>query len=108
VTTARYGRGGERYALALYLLRGYRVLGRRVRTPAAEVDLVLRRGRTLVLVEVKRRRVASPETRWIEPAQIERLRAAARILRSSQPWAAQVRIDLVTIERARPMIRRLL
>jgi putative endonuclease len=107
VTTRPYGHRGEAIALGLYVARGYRVLGRRVRTPAAEVDLVARRGRTLVLVEVKRRRRSSAETRWVEPAQVERLRAAARHLRRSAPWAVAVRIDLVTIDGWRPRITRL-
>lgn len=37
------------------MLKGYRVLARRVRTPAGEVDLVVRRGGTVVAVEVKAR-----------------------------------------------------
>ena len=94
-------------AAGLYLLRGHRILGRRVHTPAAEVDLVARRGRTLVVVEVKRRRRSSAETRWVEPEQVERLRAAARHLRRSAPWAVRVRIDLVRIDRWRPRITRL-
>jgi putative endonuclease len=107
LTAELYGSRGEAIALGLYLARGYRILGRRVRTPAAEVDLVARRGRTLVLVEVKRRRRSSGETRWVEPGQVERLRAAARHLRRSAPWAISVRLDLVTIEHWRPRITRL-
>jgi putative endonuclease len=107
VTRRAYGRRGEALAEALYRARGHRILGRRVRTPAAEVDLVARRGRVLVVVEVKRRRIATGETSWIEPVQLERLRAAARHLRAGAPWAERVRIDLVMIEGLRPRIVRL-
>lgn len=104
---AAVGRNGERLAALLYILRGYRVLGRRVRTGAAEVDLVCRRGGALVLVEVKRRRRAAAWTaedglRW---RQRERLVRAAVELRRRHPWARRVRIDLVTIDGVRVRIR---
>jgi len=102
---APYGRAGERIAVLHYRLRGYRVLGRRVRTSAGEVDLVVRRGRTLVVVEVKRRRRAGPETRWLSSAQERRVRAAAVRLRRDAAWARAVRVDLVTIEGWRVHVR---
>ena len=44
---------GERRALRHYRLRGYRLLDANVRVGRYEVDLVLRRGRRVVFVEVK-------------------------------------------------------
>jgi putative endonuclease len=46
---------GERLAARHYRLRGYRILGANVRAGANEVDLIVRRGRRLVFVEVKER-----------------------------------------------------
>jgi putative endonuclease len=46
---------GERRVARHYLLRGYRILGTNVRVGGYELDLVLRRGRVLVFVEVKER-----------------------------------------------------
>jgi putative endonuclease len=46
---------GERLAARHYRLRGYRILGANVRAGANEVDLIARRGRRLVFVEVKER-----------------------------------------------------
>lgn len=46
---------GERRAARHYRLRGYRVLGANVRVGGGELDLVVRRGRRLVFVEVKER-----------------------------------------------------
>lgn len=46
---------GERLAARHYRLRGYRILGANVRAGGHELDLIARRGRRLVFVEVKER-----------------------------------------------------
>lgn len=53
----RYRRGhvSEWIAAAALMARGYRILGRRVRTPVGEIDLVAVRGKRIAFVEVKRR-----------------------------------------------------
>jgi putative endonuclease len=58
IDAARLGRIGELWAAVFYLLRGYRIVGRNVRLRGGEIDLVLRRGRTLVVAEVKSRQCA--------------------------------------------------
>ncbi len=55
IPTIRLGQAGERRAAWFYRLRGYRIVGRNVRLPAGEIDLVVQRGRTLVIAEVKTR-----------------------------------------------------
>ncbi len=97
----RRGRGRRGEVLAeLYLrLRGYRVLARRLRTPIAEVDLLCRRGSTLVVVEVKRRQDARfPAAGALSPRQAERLVRASHQLRAQTPWARTLRVDLVAID----------
>lgn len=49
------GNKGERRAAWHYLLRGYRILERNARLPAGEIDLVVKRGATIVIAEVKTR-----------------------------------------------------
>ena len=44
---------GERRALHYYRLRGYRLVDANVRVGRYELDLILRRGDTLLVVEVK-------------------------------------------------------
>ncbi len=95
---SRFGAQGELLAAASYVLRGHRILGRRVKTPAAEVDLVCRRGTRLVLVEVKRRRSAPRGVPWVTVEQTDRLYAAAEWLRRRERWAQVVGVELVTIE----------
>jgi putative endonuclease len=47
------GRRAERRAVWHYRVRGYRILGRNVWAGPNEIDIVARRGRRLVLCEVK-------------------------------------------------------
>ena len=49
------GRTGEDAAVALLLERGYEIVGRNVRLPGGEIDVVARDGEIVVFVEVKAR-----------------------------------------------------
>lgn len=49
------GKLGEWRAAWFYRLRGYRVLARNLRSSGGEIDLVVRRGATVVIAEVKTR-----------------------------------------------------
>jgi hypothetical protein len=50
-----WGRKAESLAAFALRLKGYRVLAGRLRTPAGEIDLIVRRGATIAFVEVKAR-----------------------------------------------------
>lgn len=50
-----WGLVAEWLAIGFYLCQGYRLVAWRLKTPAGEVDAVLRRGKWLVAVEVKAR-----------------------------------------------------
>jgi len=56
ITPRDLGRRGERRAAWFYRLRGYSIVERNLRLHAGEIDLVVRRGRTVAIVEVKARR----------------------------------------------------
>ncbi|WP_225206773.1 YraN family protein [Novosphingobium huizhouense] len=56
VEAERQGRKGETLACWYLRLTGWRILARRVRTRAGEIDIVARKGRTVAFVEVKWRR----------------------------------------------------
>ena len=49
------GQLGERRAAWFYRLRGYRIVARNLRLQSGEIDLIVRRGRTVVIAEVKTR-----------------------------------------------------
>ncbi len=74
------GHRGEWLAAAWLMLKGYRVLGFRLRTRRGEIDLLAVRGRTLAVVEVKRRATMEQALDALSAEQAERLRAAAGLL----------------------------
>jgi len=98
----RIGRGGERAALILLLLKGYRPRHRNWRGPAGELDLVVERGGHVVFVEVKTR---SSELYGGALAAFDRdkqwavARTAAAYLSRYSLWDRPCRFDLVAIER---------
>jgi putative endonuclease len=79
----RRGRLSELVAAATLMLKGYRILGRRVRTPYGEIDLVAVRGRRLAFVEVKRRATRQDCEAAIGPRQ------AGRIARAASFWVGR-------------------
>lgn len=55
-THIELGSWGEELAVRVLLRKGYVILNRNWRTPFGEIDIVCRKNRTLVFVEVKTRR----------------------------------------------------
>jgi putative endonuclease len=81
----RRGRVSEWLAAAVLLAKGYRILGRRVRTPYGEIDLIAVRGRRLAFVEVKRRATRLEGEAAITPRQ------AGRVARAAAFWVSRNR-----------------
>ena len=97
----RFGRRAERLAALWLMLKGYRVLARRVRNPLGEIDLVCRRGHCLVFVEVKARASTEAALFALRPRQQRRIAAAAGYFLQRHPGLAGLdcRFDLVTVGR---------
>jgi putative endonuclease len=93
------GRKAEVWAAVLLMLKGYRILGFRLKTAAAEIDLLAVRGRTLAVVEVKQRTTLEAALEAVSHDQRERLRRAGRILAARRPRLndASVRLDLIAL-----------
>ncbi len=73
----RRGRFAEATASVFLMLKGYRIIARRVRTPLGELDLIAVRGRRLAFVEVKYRDTLSAATRAVGRRQAMRMAVAA-------------------------------
>ncbi len=81
------------------MAKGYRILGFRLRTPEAEIDLLAKRGDVLAVVEVKSRATLLEALEAVSPSQLGRLRRAGRALAARRPGLRRltVRLDLVAL-----------
>ncbi|HKT14341.1 MAG TPA: YraN family protein [Allosphingosinicella sp.] len=94
----RGGRRGETIAAVWLMLKGWSIVGRRLRTNVGEVDLVARRGRILIFVEVKARTKPADAELSLDHYRLRRVAAAAQALapRLMRP-GDDVRIDAIFI-----------
>ena len=83
VAAFRVGLSAESRAAALLLAKGYRIVSRRFRTPVGEIDIVARRGNTLIFVEVKAR------PRLDDAAFAVTDRGKRRIVAAAEAWLAE-------------------
>jgi putative endonuclease len=81
----------------LLTFKGYRILARRMKTRAGEIDLIARRGQTLVFVEVKARSAIGDAAEALSVRQRDRLARAAALYLASRPQFASltIRFDMV-------------
>ena len=93
------GRFAEQVAALWLMLRGWRILGFRLKTPHGEIDLLARRGRILAVVEVKSRTSLEAALASVHPTQQARLRRAGENLALRRPSLAglAVRLDMVAL-----------
>lgn len=109
-TTKALGDEGQRQAERFLKSNGCTVLERNWRSRRGEIDIVVRQGRSLVFVEVKRRASAEQgaPVMQVRPAQQRRcLQAAKHYLAVHPPekWITEIRYDVVGVlmgERAKP------
>jgi putative endonuclease len=95
----RSGHWAEAFAAIRLMLSGYRILARRYRTKFGEIDLVARRGRLIVFVEVKRRNDLQTGLESVTPLAQFRIRRAAELFLRRHPQLAELslRFDLIVI-----------
>ena len=93
------GRRQEIVAAVWLMLKGYRILGLRLRTQAGEIDLLAQRGGVLAVVEVKSRTSIAAALEAVGATQRERLRRAGRALAARRHGLMRlnVRLDLVAL-----------
>lgn len=98
---ANYKRGiaAEYVALIYLMLKGYLPLAMRFKTTVGEIDLVMRRGRTLVFVEVKARKTMGDAAASIHATNQSRVVRASQVFLTTRPHyqSLQVRFDAVLI-----------
>ena len=93
------GRRSEAWAAVWLMAKGYRILGFRLKTPQAEIDLLAQRRGVVAVVEVKRRATLEAALECVSADQRSRLRRAGAALAARRPWlaGAAVRLDLLAL-----------
>ena len=93
------GRFAEIAAKWLLRLKGYQIEGHRVQTPLGEIDLIARRGRTRVIVEVKLRATHDAGLHAVSLHQQRRLQRAAHLYTAQKMPRSQgdIRFDVITV-----------
>lgn len=92
------GRQGEGTAAAWLQVKGWRILDRRVRTPAGEIDIVAKRGNLVAFVEVKWRAKKADLDFAIDEFRLSRVAAAAEAV--AHKYATQgedMRVDVILL-----------
>jgi putative endonuclease len=95
----RLGLSAESRAAAYLIAKGYRIVARRWRSPAGEIDIVARRRNTLVFVEVKARATLDLAAESVLAPQRRRIIGAAEAWLAKNPDAADLdmRFDAVLV-----------
>ena len=97
----RAGRRAERLAAIFLQLKGYTILERRFRCPHGEIDLIARRGKTLVFIEVKQRGRLEDGLEPVTARSEERILRTGEVYLSRNPRYVEqdyaLRYDLIVI-----------
>ncbi|GHA96095.1 UPF0102 protein [Algimonas arctica] len=95
------GRVAEHWVALYLILTGHRILARRFKTRSGEIDLVARRGKTLIFVEVKQRAKAEHTIDPVTARSEERIIRAGEIFLSRHPQfvdqGAALRYDIAIV-----------
>ncbi|RDV04080.1 YraN family protein [Undibacter mobilis] len=98
---AAFNRGisAESLAAAWLIGKGYRILSRRFRSGAGEIDIVAGRRHTVIFVEVKARASLDEAAESVTPRQRARIAAAAEIWLAQNPQVVfkDLRFDAILI-----------
>jgi putative endonuclease len=95
----RLGISAESRAALLLIAKAYRIVARRWKTPFGEIDIVARRRRDLVFVEVKARERFDDAAEAVTERARQRIVAAAEMWLAHRPQDAQcaIRFDVILV-----------
>ncbi len=95
----RTGLSAESKAAAYLMLKGFRIVARRWRSPAGEIDIVARRGKLLIFVEVKARAHLDDAAYSVTERQQRRIAGAAGAWLAAHPddAACNMRFDAILV-----------
>jgi putative endonuclease len=93
------GQAAEEAVLRTYEAQGYRQAATRWRSPAGEIDLILRKGDLVIFVEVKQARNFGRASEALSARQAERILTAAALFLDGEPRGqlTETRLDLALV-----------
>lgn len=106
----RYGHRAEWLAALFLMVRGYRLIGFRLKTPLAEIDLLAVKDKTLIVFEVKSSQRSETLPYRISKEQLSRLFAAGDWLKakkqSLKPF--ELRLEALYIDLSAPWSKKII
>jgi len=93
----RKGHIAEWMAAQFLRLKGYQILESRYKTPVGEIDLLAKKGKSLVAVEVKSRHSLEDAAYSVTPHQKKRIERALLYYLTRKPSPQSVRFDVVLL-----------
>ncbi len=95
----RRGARGETIAGWLLRLKGYRIVGRNIRTKLGEIDIIAKRGSVIAIVEVKARHSVREAVDAVTPTAQRRIANAADLwlARRNDAERLSLRFDIIAV-----------
>lgn len=95
----RWGHISEWIAAASLILKGYRIMKMRHKTKTGEVDIIARKGRLIIMVEVKARRTIEEAFDAVTVTSQRRIENAGDLWLAQQknPHLLSVRYDIIAV-----------
>lgn len=104
LTATSYQRGlwAEIYTIAFLVLKGYRILAWRYKTPVGEVDIIAKRGNIVHFIEVKLRPTLDDGVLAVSPQGRSRITRAATHFMANKKWVKRlensaVQFDIIAV-----------
>jgi putative endonuclease len=98
ISTYNLGIFSEYAAILLLKLKGYTILKRRHRNYLGEVDIIAKKGRLIVFLEVKTVKEKNKDFPVVSNRQINRIKRASMLyLHHSYYYNYDIRFDLITV-----------
>ncbi|MFZ1744053.1 MAG: YraN family protein [Pontixanthobacter sp.] len=92
------GRDGEKRAAMWLRLKGWSILGQRVKTPSGEIDLIAKRGNIIAFVEVKWRKRQEDLDFAIDEYRLSRVAAAVECVAHEYAKDGEdIRLDVILL-----------
>lgn len=99
--TYQFGILAEKITMCFLRLKGYKILFWRYKTFFGEIDIIAKKGKMIVIVEVKARKSQSTIEEVLHPKQVERIKRATEffLLKNPQFRGYPIRFDFLLVNK---------